>query len=71
MFAQGQADRWDFMPGDINHPGINTQFIRFLGSLDPSLVSEANRTAALSMVGSRFGCQEMNLNPFYTQFPRC
>ena len=55
VFAQGQADQWNFMPRDINHPGINTQFIRFLGSLDPSLVSEANRTAVLSMVGARFG----------------
>jgi len=55
VFAEAQADQWGFMSRDINHPGINAQFIRFLGSLDPSLISEENRTAVLSMVGTRFG----------------
>jgi len=55
VFIQGQADQWGFMPKNINHPGINAQFVRFLSSLDPSLVSEENRTAVLSMVGGRFG----------------
>jgi hypothetical protein len=52
---EGQADSWDFLPLHINHPGINSEFIRFLSSIDPSLESESNRTSVLSMVGSRFG----------------
>ena len=55
VFIQGQADQWGFMPKNINHPEINAQFVRFLSSLDPSLVSEENRTAVLSLVGGRFG----------------
>jgi hypothetical protein len=52
---EGQADSWDFLPLHINHSGINSEFIRFLSSIDPSLESESNRTSVLSMVGSRFG----------------
>ena len=52
---EGQADSWDLLPLQINHPGINSEFIKFLTSIDPSLESESNRTSVLSMVGSRFG----------------
>ena len=51
----GQADAWSFLPLNVNDPAINTEFINFLSSIDPSLRSEDNRTAALSMYGARFG----------------
>ncbi len=51
----GQADAWGLLPQNINHPGINTEFINFLTSLDPVLQAEENRSSVLSMIGSRFG----------------
>ena len=55
VLLSGQADNWNFLDGSINHPSINSQFIRFLSSIDPSMNSEENRTQSLSIVGSRFG----------------
>ena len=52
---EGQADSWGFLPLQVNNPAINSEFIKFLSSIDPSLKSESNRSSVLSMVGSRFG----------------
>ncbi len=52
---EGQANAWSFLPADVNHPSINSQFIQFLANINPALESEDNRTAALLSVGSRFG----------------
>ena len=50
-----QADEWDFLSPQVNHPAVNAEFLNFLSRLDPSLQSEANRSSVFSMVGSRFG----------------
>ena len=50
-----QADEWDFLSPQVNHPAVNVEFLNFLTRLDPSLQSEANRSSVFSMVGSRFG----------------
>ena len=50
-----QADEWDFLSPQVNHPAVNAEFLNFLSRLDPSLQSEANRSSAFSMVGARFG----------------
>ena len=50
-----QADEWDFLSPQVNHPSVNAEFLNFLNRLDPSLQSEANRSSVFSMVGSRFG----------------
>ena len=69
VLLSGQADNWNFLDGSINHPSINSQFIRFLGSIDPSMNSEENRTKALSIVGSRFGMSGSELESvLYSSF---
>ena len=55
VVLSGQADNWNFLDGSINHPSVNSQFVNFLTSIDPSLESEDNRSRALSLIGSRFG----------------
>jgi hypothetical protein len=50
-----QADEWDFLSPQVNHPSVNAEFLNFLNRLDPSLQSEANRSSVFSRVGSRFG----------------
>ena len=51
----GQADNWQFMPLNLNHPAINSRFNEFLIGLAPGMNQEENRTRALSFVGSRHG----------------
>jgi hypothetical protein len=69
VVLSGQADAWDFLPSNINHPAINSEFIKFLTSIDPSLESEDNRSNALSMVGGRFGMTGNELESvLYTAF---
>ena len=69
VVLSGQADAWNFLPSNINHPAINSEFIKFLTSIDPSLESEDNRSNALSMVGGRFGMTGNELESvLYTAF---
>ncbi len=69
VVLSGQADAWGFLPRTINHPAINSEFIKFLTSIDPSFDSEANRTSAFSMIGSRFGMTGNELESvLYTSF---
>ena len=69
VLLSGQADNWNFLDGSINHPSINSQFVRFLSSIDPSMNSEENRTQALSIVGSRFGMSGSELESvLYSSF---
>ena len=55
VVVSGQADNWNFLDESINHPSVNSQFVNFLTSIDPSLESDDNRSLALSTIGSRFG----------------
>lgn len=49
------ANKLEFLPLQINHPGINTYYDKFIQSLDPSLASEENRTQAFEFIGQRRG----------------
>ena len=52
----GQADKWGFLPLNINHPRINVRFDDFIKSLDPGLTNDAeNRTRALQLQGKDDG----------------
>ncbi len=51
----GQADSWNFLPMDVNHPMVNQKFSEFVSGIDPNLGSEANRSQALQFVGKRHG----------------
>ena len=50
-----QADEWDFLSPQVNHPAVNAEFLKYLTVLDPSLQSEANRSSVFSRIGARFG----------------
>ena len=58
---ESQADSWGLLPQNLNNQSINSEFLGFLTSLDPSLESESNRSALLSMVGQRFGMSANDL----------
>ena len=65
----GQADRWGFLPLNINHPRINVRFDDFIKSLDPGLTNDENRTRALQFVGQRHGFSARDVETIlYSQF---
>jgi len=51
----GQANSWDFMPLNLNHPAINARFAEYLQNLAPGMNQEENRSHALTFVGGRYG----------------
>jgi len=61
VVLEGQANAWAFMPLNLNHPTINTRFSEYLSGLAPGMEQEANRSRALSFVGSRHGISGQNV----------
>ena len=63
------ADRLEFMPLQINHPGINSYYDKFIGSLDPNLLSDENRTQAFEFIGQRRGVSRRDVDTIlYSHF---
>jgi len=50
-----QANSWDFLPLEVNHPSINQKFAEYVSRIDPNLLDESNRSSALEFVGRRHG----------------
>ncbi len=50
-----QANSWDFLPLEVNHPSINQKFAEYVSRIDPNLLDEGNRSRALEFVGRRHG----------------
>ncbi len=64
-----QASSWGLMPTEINNPRLNEHFTDYLGSLDPSLILEQNRSRILSLVGSRYGMSAQDMEAvLYSSF---
>ncbi|MDG1326582.1 MAG: hypothetical protein P8P49_12520 [Opitutales bacterium] len=55
LVMEGQARSWSYLADTENHIGVNDGFNRYVRELDPSLISDENRSRALRFVGTRQG----------------
>ena len=58
IVMQAQSKAWDYLSEEEYHIGINDGFDRYVRELDPSLVTDENRSRALGFVGLRQGVRK-------------
>ena len=55
LVMEAQAKSWGYLADSESHIGIDDRFNNYVRELDPSLITDENRTRALQFVGNRQG----------------